>query len=299
MTHLDDGADLRAVMDRSLHDLAAPAHCGPAAVASGRRIRRRRRAMGAVSGVAACAAVTAVFAIPALGDGGGTAPSGPAASDVTTPTPSPTPTPSDAETPSKGPDQVPSPGADGPAGWWDVPSTQMVDALKSTLPEGVTVTRADTTTEGPDGPSPGVGGLSGILTAETGPGSFQLLLYAPEGSATAVERTTDAEGNLDTRLTPTPTSFASRLKCRDHHESCVPIRDGGDLVGRASVSLEHGTTLYEVFLLRADGGALNFTVMDSSGEKPGYEDPSGEVPPLTLDQLRALAEDPVWTSYRP
>ena len=74
MTHLDDGADLRAVMERALCDLDAPDHWGPAALASGRRIRTRRRVTGAVSGVAACAVLTAVFAIPALGDGGATTP---------------------------------------------------------------------------------------------------------------------------------------------------------------------------------------------------------------------------------
>ena len=66
MTDLDDGADLRAVMDRSMSDLDAPDHCGPAAVASGRRIRTRRRMTVALTGVAAVAAVTALT-LPALG----------------------------------------------------------------------------------------------------------------------------------------------------------------------------------------------------------------------------------------
>jgi hypothetical protein len=301
MTHLDDGADLRAVMDRSVRDLDAPERAGRAAVASGRRIRRRRRAVGAVSGVAACAAVTAVFAIPALGDGGGpTTPGAPAASDVAAPTPEA----EDPMTPSEGPDQVPSTGSDHPAGWWDVPSTRMAEALESTLPAGVTLTRADTTTEGPDGPSPATGGLSGTLTAETGPGHFQLVLYPSDLDPADVpgpETTTDAAGNEHTSgYAQAGQTLQQRTRCRGYHDTCLPIHDAsGAVIGRASGNVESGTLLYEVFLLGPDGGGLNFTVMNSTGEKPGYEAPTAEVPPLTLQQLRTLAEDPVWTSYRP
>jgi len=301
MTHLDDGADLRATMERSMRDLHAPDHCGPAAVGTGRRIRRRRRAMGAVSGVAACAAVTAVFAIPALGEGGGATPGAPAASDVTTPTPTPAPTPTDAQTPSKGPDEVPDLGAEGPAGWWSMPSARMVDVLAATLPEGVTVTRADTTSEGPDGPSPAIGGLSGTLDAGAGPGAFQILLVQPGlDPIPDPVTTTDAAGNEDTSALASAAALQSRIRCRPVHDTCEQIRNAaGEQIGRVSTNVERGTLLYEVSMLGPDGGALNFTVMNSTGEKPGYEEPSAEVPPLSPDQLRALAEDPVWTSYRP
>lgn len=297
MTDLDDGADLRAVMERSLRDLHAPDHCGPAAVVTGRRMRRRRRTMGAISGVAACAAVTAAFAIPALGDGGGAAPSGPAASDAG----SPTPTPNDAQTPSEGPDRVPSWDVDGPAGWWSMPSTEMVDVLRATLPEGVTVTRADTTTEGPDGTSPAVGGLFGTLAASTGPGAFQILLYQPDlGPTPDPVTTTDAAGNEHATAVATSASLESRIKCRRVHDTCEVIRDaGGEPIGRLSTNVEQGTLLYEVSLLGPDGGGLNFTVMNSTGEKPGYEGPSAEVPPLSPGQLRTLAEERAWTSYQP
>lgn len=290
MTHLDDGADLRAVMERSVRDLDAPDHCGPVAVVTGRRLRRRRRAMGALSGVAACAAVTAVFAIPALGDGGGAAPSGPAASDVGRPTR----TPSDA---------VPTTENYDLAGWWDMPSAQMVDVLESALPEGVALTRADTTTEGPGGPSPAVGGLSGTLKAGTGPGAFQIILWPPDVDPKDVPdpvTTTDAAGNEHTTVFADGASLRSHIKCRPVHDECELIRDDeGQVVGRRSTDMDGGTTYHEMVLLGPDGGGLYFYVADSVGEKPGYEQPSAELPPLSPDQLRALAEDPAWTSYRP
>ena len=73
----------------------------------------------------------------------------------------------------------------------------------------------------------------------------------------------------------------------------------GTVVGRVSTDEQQGTTLHELFLLGPDGGALNLTVMDSSGEKPGYEQPSASAPPLTTEQLVALGQDAAWTAYVP
>ena len=52
-------------------------------------------------------------------------------------------------------------------------------------------------------------------------------------------------------------------------------------------------------LAAPDGGAVYLYVADSSGEKPGYEQPSATVPPLTTDELVALAQDRAWASYEP
>jgi hypothetical protein len=112
------------------------------------------------------------------------------------------------------------------------------------------------------------------------------------------ETTTDAAGNEHT--SGYAQTLQQRTKCRGYHDTCLPIQDAsGAVIGRASGNVESGTLLYEVFLLGPDGGGLNFTVMNSTGEKPSYEAPTAEVPPLTLQQLRTLAEDPVWTSYQP
>ncbi len=289
MTHLDDGADLRAVMDRSLRDLDAPDHCGPAALATGRRIRTRRRVTMSLAGVATVAAVAALT-LPALGGSGGASPQ--FADDPTS-----SPTPSDL------PEQAGE-------GWWDAPGTRLAEQLARSLPEGVTLETVDTTQEGvPVGSDDEmIGGLLGTLSASTGPGTFQIILYAPElvgestpslgTPSTAPAASDDAVGDETTIVSST--SNASRIKCRPYMDKCETIEDGsGEQVGRLTINVESGTTYYEAVLLGPDGGALFFYVADSTGEKPGYEAPTAEVPPLTLEQLRTLAEDPVWISYQP
>jgi len=302
MTHLDDGADLRAVMDRSLRDLDAPDHCGPTAIASGRRMRTRRRLAVGLTGAAVI--TVAVASLSTLGGSGSATPETPFASDPT-PTPArPTPTASDPMTPSPGPNQVPSSWPELPAGWWDMPSTQMLDHLRQLLPAGVTVETAVTTLDSPgDEDREANGGLSGTLSASTGPGHFQILLHSPGIDPSEIPdpvTTTDAAGNEHTSMMAQATQLADKIQCRGYHDTCQPIRDaGGEQIGRVSTNTERGTLLYEAFLLGPDGGGLNLTVMNSSGEKPGYEAPSAQVPPLTTAQLRALAEEPAWTSYEP
>jgi hypothetical protein len=191
-----------------------------------------------------------------------------------------------------------------PAGWWDMPSTQMLDHLRQLLPVGVTVETAVTTLDSPgDRGREADGGLSGTLSASTGSGTFQILLSSPDLDPSEIPdpvTTTDAAGNEHTTMMAQATPLADKIKCRGYHDTCQPIRDaGGEQIGKVSTSTERGTLLYEVTLLGPDGGALNLTVMNSSGEKPGYEPPSADVPPLTPGQLRTLAEDPAWTSYEP
>lgn len=304
MTHLDDGADLRAVIDRAMRDLRAPEHCGPAALVTGRRIRRRRRAASAGAGVAAAAAVTAAVAVPALGGSGGAAPespAGPASSATTarsaTADPSPA-TPSPAAGPTSGTD------LEQPVGWWDRPSPEMLDVVRSLLPDQVTVTDAETTVETGEASEPRVtahGGLSGILQGGNGPGRFQVILYPPFGSGVPDPvTTTDAAGVEHTMVSAEPSSHAGRIKCRAIYDRCEPITDAsGDQVGRVSTDTDRGTTYHEVALLEPDGGALYFYVADSTGEKPGYEAPTAPTPPLTPEQLRTIAEDPAWTGFEP
>ena len=175
MTHLDDGADLRAVMERSLRDLDAPDRCGPAALASGRRRRTRRRVTFTLSGVAAVAAVAALT-LPSLGGSGGASPQ--FADD---PTPAPTPSPTSTEI-SGFPSEVPE-GSGLPVeveeGWWSAPGTRLAEQLERQLPEGVTVEDVDITEEGVPAGSDAemIGGLSGTLAASTGPGGIQIILY--------------------------------------------------------------------------------------------------------------------------
>ena len=195
----------------------------------------------------------------------------------------------------------------------------MAELFEQKLPDGVTIETVDTTQEGVPAGSDDemIGGLLGTLSGGTGPGAFQIILYPPElveeadgGSGVATSTpslgtpssapTTSDDDVADVGATVSSNSNANRIKCRAYMQTCEPILDGSrEQVGRLTTDVESGTTYYEAMLLGPGGGALYFYVADSTGEKPGYEAPTAEVPPLTLEQLRTLAEDPVWTSYRP
>ncbi len=298
---LDDGADLRALMERTISPLSAPDEVGPVALTRGRRLRNRRRAGVGIAGLVAATAVAAAV-VPSLGGSETTAP---VASDPTpAPTPVPTPAPP-ADTPSPGPDVPPEEWGDvNPPGWWDVPSTDMADTLEALLPAGVSVSSVDTTTEGaePGETHPGEGGLDGVLATGAGPGGFQLLLYPPElapGDVPPPVTTTDADGNEHTSVyAQAAETYAERTECRASYDACDQLRNAaGDVVGRVMSDSQRGTLLYEAFLLGPDGGALNFTVMNSTGEKPGNEAPSAPTPPLTTGQLADLIQQPAWTAY--
>jgi hypothetical protein len=273
--------DLRERFERDLADLQPPAGFEDAALGHGRRLRARRRLAGATGCLTTVGVAVAAAAVVL---GGGSQGSG---------------DPGFADDPPASPEVV----LPGPTtGWWEMPAKRMLTELRQALPDGVTVTEADVTDDGLDGPVRGVGGLSGILTADTGPGAFQVLLIAPDptGPPPDAVTTTDAEGNTTTTIELPGQPLADRIRCRKYMTTCDPVLDGaGRVVGRVSTDEQQGTTLYEVALLGPDGGGLNLTVMDSSGEKPGYEPPSASAPPLTTDQLLALAQDPVWTDYEP
>ena len=300
MTDLDDGADLRAVMDRSLRDLDAPDHCGPAALAAGRRIRDpTSRDRHRSTGVAAVAAVTALVTCRA---------SVAAPSDA------------DRRSPTR-PDVVARPvqrtvdrcAPTGRAGWWTMPATAWPHSSRRTCPRACTVETVDTTVR--PGARPGARGSSagscGTLSASTGPGAIQIILYPPERErpdAVAAACRAPSPSRRGRQRTATPGTDDRRA-----HHTANPSRlprlhrelHGADRRRRRadrpvlSTAPSRGRRTSRWSLLGPDGGALYFYVADSTGEKPGYEAPSAEAPPLTLDQLRTLAEDPVWTSYQP
>lgn len=252
-THLDDGADVRATLQRALHDTHAP-DVVPAAVTAGRRIRNRRRAAVAAGGIATIAAVGAL-AFPALGGGGSTAAD---RLPVAAP-PSPTSTPAEH-------------------GWWDMPAPQMLAALEERLPSGVTNADPGTDAEERRG-RPGELWLH--LDAPTGTGAFSMLLRPP---------ITDQAGAVP---------YERSIGCKPRYLRCVLIRDeDGTVVGDVTTEVDQGTTYHNADLVLPDGGAINVYVADSTGDKPGYAPSTAEAPPLTFEQVLALAQDPVWVSYR-
>lgn len=274
--------DLRERFEHDLADLRPPPGFESTVLEQGRRLRTRRRLVRTAGGLTTIGIATAA-AVVVLGGSHGEARDPGFADDAPPPAPS-----LDATQPL-------------PSGWWDMPAKRMLTELRAALPEGVAVTGADLTSDGIDGPIKAIGSLSGVLTADTGPGSFQILLYPPEPPVPPDPvTTTDADGNTHTTVQAGGETLAQRIRCRDYMTSCQTILDDfGAVMGRVSTDTDQGTTYYEVALLGPDGGGLNLTVMDSSGEKPGYEAPSASEPPLTPEELVALAQDPAWTEYAP
>lgn len=294
MTDLDsrppmDDADLRALLDRCLSDVQAPDGLHASALATGRRLRTRRRA-GQLTGGLIAAACTAIV-VTTLGGGDGSAGAG-YAGDLS-PTTAASPSPSPAPTVDTGVHPTP------PPGWWDMPSRRMLTVLEDVLPEGVSVEKADLRLEGTTQRERATGHLNGVLTAASGPGAFQVLLYPPDPLPEPVPSTAAESDEVTTTFAGSP-PLGERMRCQSYMASCEPVHAAsGAVIGRVTIDEEGGTTYYEVMLLGPDGGGLYFYVGDSSGEKPGHEPPSAEAPPLTTDELVAVAQDPAWTDYEP
>jgi hypothetical protein len=265
MTDLDSGADLHALMDRALSDLATPVErLREGAVRRGRPQRRRRRAGAALGGIALAVAAVAIT-LPAM-TGGGSAPS-----DVA----------SDPEPP-------PSASADRPAGWWDMPGRVMERRLDTLLPAGLTITDANL---GNEELAPGEkphGGFVQIDVAdiEDGPaGGLNVMLYAPqpEDDAAFVQEQITCPGNLD------------------RSASCTEmLNDTGGPIGRTSRWRAGGVDVIEVTQLMPDGGIVYAAASNSSDDKWGEgSSVDATAPPVTLGRLKAIALDPTWESWTP
>jgi hypothetical protein len=144
------------------------------------------------------------------------------------------------------------------------------------------------------------------LAGPAGPGGFQMILSMPDlEELPDPVTTTDAEGNEATTMWAQGPSNPSRVTCGKqarYADDCEEIVDAdGSPVGRLTSFLQDGTvTFYEATLLGPDGGLVYLSAWNATDGKPGPGTPtSAPVPPLTLEQLRALVQDPVWTSYQP
>ncbi len=291
MTDLDNGADLRERFDHAMHDLSAPDNLTSAVLTDGHRLRRRRRVLTVSTGVAAAAVITALVAANL----GGSAPStGP---EVATQPPPSTEGPApDVPAPSDGPDADPFP--DFPEGWWDQPADQLLENLEEALPDGVEVVDGDAFLQDPG---------SGItLSGPAGPGGFQVMLYMPDlEEIPDPVTTTDAAGNEGTAIMAEGRSNLTRVKCGHqarYTDTCEEILNSdGVTIGRVDTILQDGTiTFYEATLLGPEDGLVYLSAWNAVDEKPGPDTPtSAAVPPLTLEQLRAMVQDPAWTSYQP
>jgi hypothetical protein len=293
MTDLDNGADVRERFDRAMADLSAPEHLTQAVLADGHRLRRRRRVLTAATGTAAAAGVGvgALIIVSVLGGSGTSTQPG-----FATQPPAQTNGPSTAP-PSDGPDPDPFP--DFPAGWWDQPSDQLLQGLQQALPAGVTIQSSE--------PDPGdAGWLHATLSGPAGPGGLEIMLAMPDlEEIPDPVTTTDADGNEGIAMLSTGASNLSRVTCGHQARyagTCEEILDaGGEPVGRLTSMLQDDTiTFYEATLLGPRGGLVYISAWNATDEKPGPNTPpSSPIPPLTLDQLRDMVQDPAWTAYQP
>ena len=308
MTDNDHGADLRERFDRAMSDLPAPDRLTATVLTDGHRLRRRRRLLAAGGSVAAVAVVT-TLAVATLG--GGTPSSGP---QVATEPPAqqnaetPSPGPIGSGLPSPGPDEWPSdPFPDDPAGWWSMPASTMADELAALLPEGMELTDAETTNtdRAPGEPKHELKGyVTAVLhPADDGPGKVNMKLYPPDSGEPAPPPETDADGNV-TMFAQEPTA-TERTTCDpdwiNEPVDCTVLSDDfGNPIGRVLDSTAGGVRALSLDLLTADGGVVMISVANTLADKwPTGTTPSAEEVPLDLATLRAIAADPVWTSYVP
>lgn len=289
-----DEAYVREVLDAAMSGARPPLDLSTAAMARGRRLRSRRR-LAVATTVAAAGALVAVAApwLAASGDGAGT----------------------------RGDDlvatQPPAPATARPAGWWDVPATDMVSAVAAILPDGVRVTdpgplEADT----PEG-GPATGWINPTLTGPQGAGALNISLYpvvegtsptdppvvAPQGSCDAPEHAGPVPCNdlgPGERTTLSPAAVDNDISCaaeRSGPTDCVQLRDvDGTVVGRRLTGHWGGTVVNEV-VLRRDGGTVYAASANTLDEKWGADSPvTATRPPLTLDQLEDLVRNDVWVT---
>jgi hypothetical protein len=311
MTDLDPGADLRDRMDRATADLLTPDGLAESVLSDGRRLRRRRHGLTFATGTAAAAAVAAIVIANLGGGSPSTEPDiATQPSDTAGDTPAP---PKDSPSPITGEPSTwngeGNPFPEAPSGWWDAPADQLLGQLEAALPDNVTITAHELAPadRAPGEPSVGAGWLAATLDSPTGPGGFEIILSppdledVPDGPITY----TDENGVEHTAMMAQGRANASRIRCGHqarYTDNCEEFTNSdGVAIGRVDTILQDGTiTFYEATLLGPDGGLVYLSVWNATDEKPGPDTPtSAEVPPLTLDQLRDLVQDPAWTSYQP
>ena len=274
---------LREVIEGSMAGVSVPtSRISAAAVEQGRRLRRRRRA-ATVVGAAALAAVIGVGIPQAIGNDGSdrSRESGYADSRDATELP-----------------------ADQPKGWWSMPAGEMADHLLEMLPQGTRIVAMRTRSEEPgDDHREWEGFLVAHIDtpASSGPGGINLHVGSPNtpepGTGTTAPVTVGAGA---------PVAAASRqdLRCTSYGEeltSCEVLRDEqGRRIGRLSRLDLGDVVLLSATMRMTDGGTVSIDASNSTDDKWGLgSSTTADEPPLTLEQLREIAADPVWTSYRP
>jgi hypothetical protein len=274
---------LREVMEGSMAGVSVPtSRVSAAAVAQGRRLRRRRRVATAV-GAGALAAVVGIGLPQAIGNQGSGRSQESGYADSRTAATLP---------------------ADQPKGWWSMPAGEMADHLREMLPPGTRIVAMRTRSKEPgDDHREWEGFLVAHIDtpASSGPGGINLHVGPPETSEPGTGSTAPV-----TIGAGAPVAAGSRqdLRCSSYGEeltSCEVLRDEqGRRIGRLARLDLDGVVLLSATIRMTDGGTMSIDASNSTDDKWGLGSATtADEPPLTLEQLRAIAADPVWTSYRP
>jgi len=285
MTDADDlvrDDDLRALMERAVIGLDAPTErLRTRAVAGGRRQRRRLRLGTGL--VAAATIAVGAMALPQLGAAPTTA------HDSTV----------DSQSSSRG-EEIHEP--DAPiVGWWDMPAGRMFKQLEALLPPGVEMTAYGFRPESADDHESDRGWVGGRLTVDgiEGTSSIEVLLYPPDSMQAGVPADQPEYSETDQpSATPTSPGRTDLVSCPGNlvnPDSCEEILEDGHSVGRMSEDRYGDLVIREVSLLQEEG-MVYVAAANSTSEKWGRgSNVSAAQPPLSMEQLRAIAEGP-WAS---
>ncbi len=277
-----DGDDLHALMERAVAGLEAPTErLGARAVGAGRRTRRRHRVGTAL--VAAAAVTAVVVALPRLTE--------PTTAHDTT---------GDHGAAASG-EEVHEPPAPPPEGWWDRPADAMFRQLGDLLPPGAELTAFGIRPESDVDHEAARGWVGGWLTIDgtEGTSSIEVLLYSPDSMQVGVpvdhpEYTTDGEPYVATE-SPGALELLTCPANVDEAVTCEEIRAEGEVVG-SMVEDRYGDLVIRSVSLAQQGGMVYVAAANSTSEKWNRDsNVSAPEPPLTMDQLRAIAEGP-WAS---
>jgi hypothetical protein len=297
-----DEQHLHDYMERSLTDVLGDApRLEARAVSRGRTLRRRRRVGTGLAGAAVVATVAA-FVVPAtMGDSG--ARQSDHFADTT----------EDAQPPT-GPTTLPE-----ATGWWDMPSPEVHDRLAPLLPGAVAIDDYEVAPDdrAPGEPAESSGWLHATLaTAEGQTGGFEILMYPPDVDAEALDPDpatngtatpssgTDTGTETETEVFAGSPANEQRISCPADlgaAKTCTEIETAdGAHVGRLYTWTMDGLLYREVAMMR-DGGAVFFAATaNSTDDKWGFGSTvSSDEPPLTLAELRAIAESDTWTDWAP
>jgi len=289
--NLSEYDDLRDVFDRAMTDLSVPtARLCEGATRTGRRLRWRRRALVGAGGLAAAAAVGA-FLVPLVGGSGDTARD---PGMATEPPADPSGRPSAASSA-----EPPTEPFVARPGYWDMPAQEMRDRAAGLLPEGVTISSYErkNTEHAPGESDEMVGDLRATLSGPSGPGSLEVgLIQSPDVepifTIPADPSALDGVDLTSTDFSCNPANFWVKPTV------CETLTDAqGQPYGVIIELTDAGVTTRTVKLI-ANEGVVRASVANSV-ERKWTPPTSAAEPPLTLDQLQAVATSATWTDWTP